>query len=91
MITDAILTFVAWLVETVVGWLPTVPVPSWLGDGSGSLGSILAQMGQLSVWLPVAFGIQVLIAVLACVIAGFGIKIVRSIASYFLAGGGSSG
>jgi len=91
MVTDALLSFVAWLVETILGWLPVVTPPSWLGDASSGIQSMFAAASTMGVWLPVTLGFQVLAAVLACVLIGLAIKLIRSVASYFLAGGGSSG
>jgi uncharacterized membrane protein YbjE (DUF340 family) len=91
MITDALLGFVAWLVETVLGWLPVITPPSWLGTARDGISQMFAGASTMGAWLPVALGFQVLAAVLACVVAGLLIKLVRSVASYFLAGGGSSG
>lgn len=91
MITDALLAFVATIVETITGWMPTVTLPDWLPEVRNGISEALAYAAQLDSWIPVEFGIQVLAVVLACVLVGLGIKLVRSIASYFLAGGGSSG
>lgn len=91
MITDALLAFVAWVVETVTGWLPDYETPAWVADVGAGLQPILDTAGELGSWVPVEFGLTVAGAVLGAVVVGFGIKIVRSVASYFLAGGGSSG
>lgn len=91
VITDALLSFVAWLVETVLGWMPTIAPPQWLGQASDGLASMFAAASTMGAWLPVTLGFQVLGVVLACVLVGLAIKLVRSVASYFLAGGGSSG
>lgn len=91
MVTDALLSFVAWLVETVLGWLPVIEPPEWLGNVSEGLSSIVAAASSMSAWLPVELGFGIAAAVLACILAGLTIKLVRSVASYFLAGGGSSG
>lgn len=91
MITDALLRFVAWLTETVLGWLPVIKPPGWLGDAADGLQRMFQGASTMGVWLPVVLGFQVLAAVLVCVLAGLAIKLIRSVASYFLAGGGSSG
>lgn len=91
MITDAVLSFVAWIVHTIVGWFPVATPPSWLGSLNGGVQTMFAAASTMGVWLPVQLGLTVIAAVLACVLVGLGIKLVRSVASYFLAGGGSSG
>jgi hypothetical protein len=91
VITDALLRFVAWVVETVDSWMPTYTTPAWLSDLSGNLQPVLDTAASLGNWVPMALGLQVAGAVLLAVIVGLGIKVVRSVASYFLAGGGSSG
>ena len=90
VITDALLDFVAWVVETVTGWFPVIAPPSWLGD-DGALAGIFSAASSMGVWLPVRLGFTVAAALVVCIVAGFAIKFGRSIASYFLAGGGSSG
>lgn len=90
MVTDALLDFAAWIVTTVVGWFPSPAPPSWLGDASPLL-TVFQGAASMGAWLPVSLGFGVAAAVLACVLVGLLIKVARSVASYFLAGGGSSG
>lgn len=91
MITDAI---IGWLIDAVswlVSLIPTIPVPSWVGN-IGSMFDVMFQYASsMGVWVPVRLGFTVAAAVLICVLAGLTIKIARSVLSYFLAGGGSSG
>lgn len=90
MVTDALLDFVAWVVTGVLGWFPSPAPPAWLGDAS-PLAGIFEGAASMGVWLPVQLGFAVAGAVLACILVGLVIKLARSVASYFLAGGGSSG
>lgn len=89
MITDALLAVVAWVVETVTGWMPTVPVPAWLGTVGDGLDTAMSGASSMGAWLPVGLGVTVLSAVLLCVVLGFGIRVVRIIASFLTLGGGA--
>lgn len=91
MVTDALLDFVAWLVETVVGWMPDSEPPEWLGN-IANMGAVLGDgVNSMGAWLPIALGFQIVQAAVVCLGVGLLIKVVRILASFFTAGGGSAG
>lgn len=91
MITDALIATAAAVVEWVLGLFPVIPVPSWVGTVSGGFALMFGYVNSLGAWLPTGLLFTVAGTVLACVVAGLVIKVLRSLLSYFLAGGGSSG
>jgi hypothetical protein len=90
MITEAILGLFIGLFSLVLSLLPTRPAPGWLDDGAGYLSSIWTAGAGLGAWIPWTLVGTVFSAILACVVIGFTIKIVRIVASFFTAGGGSA-
>lgn len=91
MVTDALLDFVAWLVETVVGWFPDSEPPTWLAQ-IGNMGAVLGDgVNSMGAWLPIGLGFQVIQAVVVCLGVGLLIKVARIVASFVTAGGGSAG
>lgn len=91
MITQWIGEFFSALVNFVLGLLPTVSPPSWLTDGSGYLATIWGYGAGLGAWIPWSLVGVVFAAVLVCIGIGFGIKVVRIVASFATIGGGSAG
>ena len=82
---------VSGIVAWVVGLFPTIAPPSWLTDANSSLATAAGYVGSMGTWVPVPLVITVAGAVLACWVVGFGIKVVRILLSFLLAGGGSAG
>lgn len=91
MITDALLSFVSWVVVTVVGWFPVIQPPAWIGNVGNLFSTVFQGASSMGAWAPVGLMLQTAAVVLACILAGFAIKVVRWLLSYFLGGGGSSG
>ena len=91
MVTDAVVGVLATVAAWIVGLLPTWDPPGWVGDIGSGFEVAFRYASTMGAWLPVKLGFTVAAAVLLALTVGFGIKLVRSIASYFLAGGGSSG
>lgn len=90
MITEWLLTAFQWLLHTLLAALPTVTVPSWLSGNDSAFATVFSAAGSMGVWFPSTLVIAVLTGVLALWVVGFGIKIVRIVASFFTAGGGSA-
>lgn len=91
MVTEAVVTVFVGLAGLVVGVFPTAPAPGWLSDGAGYFADVWVIGAGLSAWIPWNLVGVVAAAVLACLMVGLVIKVVRIVASFFLAGGGSAG
>lgn len=90
MIWEPLLALAFAILRGIVGLLPTDDPPEWLDDGAGYVSTVLAKGAGLGAWIPFQLAGTVLAAVLACVAIGFTIKLVRIVASFFTAGGGSA-
>lgn len=75
----------------VFGLFPTIAVPSWLTNASSDFNAAVSEFGKMQAWLPIPLAVTVTTALLACVVVGFGIKLVRIVASFVTVGGGSAG
>lgn len=91
MITEALMSVMLGMVGAMVGLLPDGEAPSWVTDAGETLSSVLAYAAPVGNWLPLQLAGTVLVAFLACVAAGFGIKVARIVASFLTVGGGSAG
>jgi len=78
------------LVRAIIGLLPTVGPPAWVDDGAGYLNTALGYGSGLGGWISFPIAGVVLLALLGCLVVGFTIKVVRIVASFFTAGGGSA-
>lgn len=90
MVTDWLIELFASLVGTILSWMPTFPVPEWLSSADGALATVLTYAGSMGAWFPSGLAVTVALAILAAYVVGFGIKIVRIIASFVTLGGGSA-
>lgn len=90
MITEWVLGVGGWLLTTLLGALPTVTVPAWMSGNDSAFSTVFSAAGTMGVWFPTTLVISVLTGVLALWLVGFGIKLVRIVASFFTAGGGSA-
>lgn len=91
MIVEAIVSALVALVKGVLSLLPSDEPPGWFLDAGAQWSSLMSQANLMNAWVPVSLAVNVVGAVLACLGIGFTIKLVRLIASYFTAGGGSAG
>lgn len=89
MVTDAIIGVLHSVLSTVLGWLPTFTLPTWMSD-TGPLATVLGYAGSMGAWFPTTLAATVLVAVLAAYAVAFGVKIVRIVASFATLGGGSA-
>lgn len=90
MIVEAVITVTMWLVKGLIATMPTAGPPGWLDDGAGYLNTLMESAAGLGAFIPWGLAVTVIMAVLACVVVGFVIKVVRIIASFFTLGGGSA-
>lgn len=89
LVTDWLIEVFAWLVGTILSWMPTITVPTWL-NADGPIGTVFTYAGSMGAWFPTGLAITVILAILAAYAVGFGIKAVRIIASFATLGGGSA-
>lgn len=90
MIFEAIAGFFVSLIEAVVNLLPTGNPPGWLQGWGAKVSDVLGYAAGLGAWIPLSLSVTVITALLACIVLGFVIKVVRIVASFFTAGGGSA-
>ena len=79
-------SFVGWLGGTV--HLPAVP--SFLGDLAGYVATAGSYVASTGAWIPWSLMVTVIGVWAACLGAGLAVKVVRIIASFLTAGGGSA-
>lgn len=94
MIVDALLWIVNRLSVALLttingfgGWATADP-PDWV-DGT-VVERLFEGASTMGAWLPVQFGLSCVVAVLACKFVGLIVKMVRIVASFLTAGGGSA-
>lgn len=77
--------------DWLISHLPAMPVPSWFATAHDSIAGVVSHIGGLGRWFP--FGVlgTVLATFFLILAAGVAVKVVRIIASFFTAGGGSAG
>lgn len=91
MILELLYGLLATLWEGLCSALPALPVPAWLSGGAANVASVLGTAGQLGYWVPFSVAAVVVSSVVACLLAGLGIKVARIVASFLTVGGGSAG
>jgi hypothetical protein len=91
MIVEWFLGLLVSLLESLLAAIPTFDPPSWFTSSTSGFASVFAVSQSMGVWLPVNLGFTVAVALLTCIVIGFGIKLVRIVASFLTAGGGSAG
>lgn len=90
MIVEALVDVLFGIVEFVIGLIPTTAAPVWIADASGYLETLWGYGAGLGAWVPWSLVGTVFASVLSCVAIGLVIKLVRIVASFFTAGGGSA-
>lgn len=64
--------------------------PDWVQGIGGPAAKVFELADSMSVWFPWAFLMGVFASVVASLLAGFGIRLVRMLISHFTGGGGSA-
>ncbi len=90
MILEAILDLLAWLLGLIAGLFPQGNPPEWVGGFADSLETVLGTIQGVGTWIPSTLMLSVLATYLVCLGVGFAIKVVRIVASFLTAGGGSA-
>jgi len=81
---------VAAIAEFIAGLFGDLQAPGWLQSAGDTWQSIMGQAAGLDPWIPWSVLSAVVTSLLACVVIGFGIKVVRMVLSLFTGGGGSA-
>lgn len=90
MIVELLVTALVAVVSAVGGLFGSVAVPEWVDAISGVSSELAGYAAGFGNWFPIADAIIALSFVVACTLIGFGIKLVRIVASFLTAGGGSA-
>jgi hypothetical protein len=95
MVTDAILGVLTNVITWFLEHLPTLTLPTYLTDtGAGTLngtvGSLASSLWSLDAFLPVTQLVLAGALVLASMLLAVAVRVVRIVASFLLAGGGSA-
>lgn len=90
MILEAIVNFFAGVVEFFLNLLPSMDPPGFVTGFGEKVSDVLGYASGLGAWLPLGLVATVTGALIVCIGVGFGIKVVRIVASFFTAGGGSA-
>ena len=91
MIVDAFVSALAWVFSGLGDLFGALTMPDWWASVDGALATLGTAAAGIASWVPVGDAVTVAGFVLACVGIGFGIRLVRIVASFFTAGGGSAG
>lgn len=90
MITEAFLGLFAGLASFIASLFGDLEAPAWLSEGGGAVEQLVGLGQGLSPWVPWTLIFAVVGAILAGMVVGFLIKVVRIVASFLTAGGGSA-
>lgn len=90
MVTDWILGVLVGFWEWLIGNIPWPEPPEWFGTLSSGVDALNSHITGLGAWLPFPILRTVLGAILALLLVSLGLKVVRIVASFFTAGGGSA-
>ena len=90
MIVDLIVTALAGIVTFVGNLMPTINAPGWVSGLSAKVAVVTENMAALGNWVPFGAAGQATALVLASILVALTIKLIRIVASFFTAGGGSA-
>jgi hypothetical protein len=91
VIVELIVQAVAGLVVFIVGLFPTVPPAGWLTNGiTDAVAMVGPHLAGFGAWVPFTAAGQAVGFVVAALAVAVLVKLVRIVASFFTAGGGSA-
>ncbi len=90
MIVELIVGLIAGLLEFIGGLFGSWSMPAWWSEVDNSLDFISDQAAGFGQWIPFSAVVQALNLVVVAVGLALVIKLVRIVASFFTAGGGSA-
>jgi hypothetical protein len=71
-------------------WLLIPAPPSWVTDHLDEAAQVWSIIGSFETWIPVSLTFTIATAVVATIIIGWAVGLVRVIVSYFTFGGGAT-
>lgn len=90
MITRLLMDFIAALINLITGLLPTSGPPAWWTSVSGTIADVWTYGAGLGAWFPWQLAAVCVPAIFGAMAIGFGIRLIRIVASLFTGGGGSA-
>lgn len=90
MITEWVIGVLVGAVHGLLGTLPVMTPPAWLTGAAGNASTVMGTVNGMGTWMPWPILLTVSAACLTTWLVGFGIKVVRIIASFVTLGGGSA-
>jgi hypothetical protein len=90
VIVEGLIKMFTGFVRFVLDMFPHDAPPGWLASASEALTTVWGYAAGLGAWIPWSFVGTVTAAVVASVALGFTLKLIRIVASFFTAGGGSA-
>lgn len=90
MIIDALVTVLASLMGAIGSMFGVLTMPGWWSSVDDGLLSLAGYASGFGAWFPIGSAISALTFVVAVVAIALTIKLIRIVASFFTAGGGSA-
>jgi hypothetical protein len=90
VIFDAVIDVLAVILSWLGGLFGNFATPTWVGSINADLSALANYAAGLGSFVPISDAVTVMEFVFAVAGIGFGIKVVRIVASFFTAGGGSA-
>lgn len=90
MIIEWLLGALSFVVEHIFSVMPNIPVPGWFTGSLQALHGLFAAAMTMGVWIPIPLALSVMALLFTAMFGGAVIKLVRIIASFLTAGGGSA-
>jgi hypothetical protein len=91
VIVEGIVSVFAGLVGWIVGLFPSGASAAWLSNSvAGAVGTVSDAMAGFGAWVPFGAAGNALQFIVVCLGISFAIKLVRIVASFLTAGGGSA-
>lgn len=90
MIVEGFLTVLAEVIGFIGGLFPAIDAPAFLGSITSGVNTVVGHMAPLGVWLPFGAAGTAVQFVIAAAGVALVVKLIRVVASFFTAGGGSA-
>jgi len=90
MIVQWFMTAAQTVIDTIFSAMPDIPVPAWFTGAGNALSGLFSAAASMGVWIPIPLALNVMATLFAAMMGGAIIKLVRIIASFLTAGGGSA-
>lgn len=90
MIIEWFMGAAAWVIHPIFAIMPDFTVPAWFTGATVAIGSLFSNAASMGVWIPIALAVNVAGALFTAMMGGAIIKLLRIVASFLTAGGGSA-